>query len=446
MSNLEIQIQITEMLKPSTPTPNHLRTLKLSMFDQPDASNYVPMLFHYLPSSEQNNTAEKCDKLKKSLADTLVNFYPLAGRFSRNDLSIHCNDQGAEYVETRVNADLAEFLHQLGPKVELLDHLLPWCNIVPMESTLLLPLLAIQVNIFNCGGLVIGIQISHSISDSYTIATFIKEWARVTQTGTATKDCLPSFGHLPSLFPPRVVPLEHHQFSSTPAPDIVSPKIVTRRFVFDASVIANLKDRINSSAPFVKPTRVMAVLSLIWKVLVGISSAKRGHSRDSRLIIPINVRAKSKLPSLEHALGNCTLIGIPTLEANHKQELQDFVNSVGIALRKTLISIGKASIDDIASMVIDQSREYVNAFGQKDEKDIYLSSSWCRFPWYEADFGWGKPFWVSSACRSLEVIILMDTKDGDGIEAWISLKEDDIAELERNIPDILSSYALKNSI
>ncbi|KAF3649970.1 hypothetical protein FXO38_05616 [Capsicum annuum] len=104
------------------------------MFDQPDASNYAPILFHYFPSNEQNNTAERCDKLKKSLADTLVNFYPLAGRFNRNDLSIQFNDQDAEYVGTRVNADLAEFLHQLGPKVEIFDHHLPWCNIVSMES------------------------------------------------------------------------------------------------------------------------------------------------------------------------------------------------------------------------------------------------------------------------------------------------------------------------
>ncbi|KAF3649969.1 putative salutaridinol 7-O-acetyltransferase-like [Capsicum annuum] len=435
MAKLEIQIQTSEMLKPSTPTLNHLRSLNLSMFDQPDASNYAPILFHYLPSNEQNNTAERCDKLKKSLADTLVNFYPLAGRFSRNDLTIHCNDEGAEYVETRVNANLAQFLHQLGPKIELLDHLIPWCNSFPPESTHLPPLLAVQVNIFNCGGLVIGIQISHIITDGFTLGTFMTEWARVSRTGTATKDC--SYGHLPSLFPSRVVPLAHHDFSSLPSSDIVGPKIVTRRFVFDAQAIANLKHRINSSAPFTKPNRVMIVLSLIWNVLVGISSAKRGHSRDSCLIIPINVRAKSKLPSLQHALGNCTLISIPTLEANNRQELHDFANLVGSTLRETLISIGKANIDDIASMVADQSRELVNAFGQKDEKDIYLSSSWCKFPWYEVDFGWGKPFWVSSACRLLEVIILVDTKEGDGIEAWVSLKEDDIIEFERNIQMVL---------
>ncbi|CAN4087721.1 unnamed protein product [Withania somnifera] len=362
------------MLKPSIPTPNHLCTLNLSLFDQPDPHNYTQVLFHYLPS---------------------------------------------------INADLAE----LGFQIELLDDLLPWRIVVPLESKDLFPLLGIQVNLFNCGGLVFGIQISHIIADSFRIATFIKEWARVSRTGMTTKDCLPSFGHLPSLFPATVVPLEHHQFSPPTSSDIVSPKIVTRRFLFDALTIAKLKDRINSTSPLTKPTRVMTIMSLIWKVLGEINAAKHGHTRDSYFVIPINARGKSKIPSLENALGNGCIAGIASLEANHRQELHDIVNLIGSTPRDASLGIAKASIDDITSMLTRWT--------------FYLCSRWCRFPWYEADFGWGKPFWVSSASRSGEVIFLMDTKDGDGTEAWVSLKENDIVEFERNIPDILSSFCFE---
>ncbi|MCD7449649.1 hypothetical protein HAX54_000879 [Datura stramonium] len=418
MAKLEIQIHTRKMLKPSTPTPDHLRSLKLSLFDQLAPRLYVPVLFHYLPSSEGIIT-ERCDKLQNSLAETLTKFYPLAGRFREDELSIHCNDEGVEYVETKVNADLAEFLHQGPNNIEVLDDLLP----TDMPSS---PLLGIQVNIFNCGGLVMGIKISHVLADGFTLGTFIKEWARISQTGT-TKGCLPTFGRLPVLFPSRVLSGPYISPSSNR-----DPEIVTRRFVFDALAVAKLKERINSSAMFTSPTRVVVVMSLIWKVLAGISSAKHGYSRDSYFLFPVNLRGKSNLPSVEHDLGNFCVVGVAALEANQsRKELTDFVNVVGSTARETSIEIGKASIDDIASMFLTCKTP------QKEEMDIYFCTSWCKFPWYEADFGWGNPFWVSDVSKPAELITLIDTKSGDGIEAWIGLKENDMAEFERD-PDILT--------
>ncbi|KAK4739792.1 hypothetical protein R3W88_003489 [Solanum pinnatisectum] len=433
MANLEIQIQMRKMIKPSTPTLNHLRSLKLSFFDQGAPRLYVPILFHYLPTGEcsrELGIIEKCKKLHNSLAETLTNFYPLAGRFIEDEFSIHCNDEGVAYVESKVNSDLAEFLRQ-GPKIELLDDLLPEMD---QSSS---PLLGVQVNLFNCGGLVMGIQISHIVADAFTLATFVNEWANTSLTGT-TKDCLQSFGHLSSLFPPRVLSAGP-QFS---LPSKEGPKITTKRFVFDALAIANLKNRINPSATFTcRPTRVVVVMSLIWKVLMGISSAKHGHSRDSSFLFPINLRGKSKLSSLEHAQGNFYVTVAATLEANEmRRELHEFVNSIGSTARNTSLSIGKAaSVDEIMSLSFNCGTEIINKFVQGDAIDIYPSTSWCRFPWYEVDFGWGKPMWVSSVGKTFEVISLFDTKNGDGIEAWVSLKENDMIEFERDAQILAST-------
>ncbi|KAK8671693.1 hypothetical protein V6N13_038280 [Hibiscus sabdariffa] len=44
-----------------------------------------------------------------------------------------------------------------------------------------------------------------------------------------------------------------------------------------------------------------------------------------------------------------------------------------------------------------------------------------------ADFGWKKPVWVSSANLSTNnLVVFMDTANGDGIEACIHLKEGDM--------------------
>ena len=54
-----------------------------------------------------------------------------------------------------------------------------------------------------------------------------------------------------------------------------------------------------------------------------------------------------------------------------------------------------------------------------------------RFPIYDADFGWGKPAWVSMAAMNINnQIVFMDTKNGDGIESYFSLTEEDMAKFE----------------
>ena len=64
---------------------------------------------------------------------------------------------------------------------------------------------------------------------------------------------------------------------------------------------------------------------------------------------------------------------------------------------------------------------------------IYKCSSWCKFPVLEFDFGWGNPGWSCCVNDLLSnVIALMDTKDGDGVEAFVTLDEDDMELFEQD--------------
>jgi shikimate O-hydroxycinnamoyltransferase len=63
-------------------------------------------------------------------------------------------------------------------------------------------------------------------------------------------------------------------------------------------------------------------------------------------------------------------------------------------------------------------------------------TSWCNFGLYDIDFGWGKPIWVSLVGSSgnseavfSNLVLLMDTRSGDGIEAWVSLDKEDMVVL-----------------
>ncbi|GMP97598.1 hypothetical protein CsSME_00045784 [Camellia sinensis var. sinensis] len=94
---MEIKVEIIarETIKPSSPTPHHLKNHQLSFKD------------HTLSSSgaDDDEHEEKVhvisQRLKVSLSETLTHFYPLAGRF-RDNLAVDCNDEGVEFFEARV--------------------------------------------------------------------------------------------------------------------------------------------------------------------------------------------------------------------------------------------------------------------------------------------------------------------------------------------------------
>ncbi|KAM5565285.1 hypothetical protein ABKV19_019355 [Rosa sericea] len=117
MTNMVVKIISKECIKPSSPTPQHLKTHKLSLLDQFIPSIYVPMILFYpihpnpTASANSANTSQRSKLLKQSLSETLTSFYPLAGRI-RDNLSIDCNDEGASYTEAEVESlNLSEFLN-----------------------------------------------------------------------------------------------------------------------------------------------------------------------------------------------------------------------------------------------------------------------------------------------------------------------------------------------
>lgn len=66
----------------------------------------------------------------------------------------------------------------------------------------------------------------------------------------------------------------------------------------------------------------------------------------------------------------------------------------------------------------------------------------------EADVGFGKPVWVSIVVDSLRgknSIQMADTRDGDGVEAWLTLEEDNMELFEHN-QELLAFASLNPSV
>lgn len=416
----------TKLIKPSSPTPSHLRTLKLSPIDQLFTYTVKPSSICYYSaesSSSRSEDGERLNRLETSLSEILTLFYPLAGRYIKDSHSVDCNDEGVEYLEAKVEGQLSQLLSR---RDEMLYQLV---RLSGGESTS--PVTSIQITRFDCGGLVIGVRIHHIVTDGFSAASFVSSWATASREGIG-KLIFPTFG-LTSFFPENDLPM----LKPRPPPKIsATNEVVTRRFVFDGAKISSLKARAHDPSFQREPSRVEVVIALIWRALMGVSKAKHGRLRTSLASLSMNLRPKIVPPLPPLCCGNL----IARLKArfmadDSNGELPDLKDLVGL-LRDVTKSNAAVPREDVYSTVI-KSRNELHEDLEEEEVDVFMFTSWGRLPFYEADFGWGKPVWVSKIPLPAEQIFLLDGEGGDGIDAWVGLNKQDLLQLQQD-GDILA--------
>ncbi|KAG6654850.1 hypothetical protein CIPAW_05G174300 [Carya illinoinensis] len=333
---VDVEVISHDTIKPSSMTPLHLRHYTLSFIDQISPQIFMHVLLFYPRDADSylNSFADRQDRIKKSLSEALALFYPLAGCPLRAS-------QGKLY--------LLKFLKDRKPseQIKFLPHELDDDNELP---------LAVQVSVFNYGGIVMGLTFAHKVMDAssffFNIATLVFESAMI--------------------FPPESGP------TYNPDKGTGKDKISIKRFVFDSSAIASLKANYSSDSSSVKypsPTRVEALSAFIFSRLLAATHAEANPNK-------------------------CYKVDI------------NYVNSH---------PEGGANI----TFQLDVERL------RKGEVVKLCFTSLCRFPTYEADFGWGKPIWIGSARLLFKnLVTFFDTKEGNGIEIWINLEEEDMAKFE----------------
>ncbi|KAK8960175.1 hypothetical protein KSP40_PGU017798 [Platanthera guangdongensis] len=238
-----VSISSRSTIKPSSATPPHLRTWKLSMIDQLVPNVPIPFILFYSPSPSHPPAAILAH-LKLSLSGALTKFYPLAGRLDEPTSTIDCGDQGVQFLEAQAPGvvDLAALL-LMNPGTELRRQLVPSAR----GSTAECPggaLLAVQATVFNCGGVSLGLSISHKIADGVSYISFLQSWADSATTGGG--EVVLESGY----FPPLELLL--------PEPDRrPTERTVQRRFVLDGPQLTALRSAsgLYGATTFPTPTR-----------------------------------------------------------------------------------------------------------------------------------------------------------------------------------------------
>ncbi|WOH03496.1 hypothetical protein DCAR_0622894 [Daucus carota subsp. sativus] len=409
--SFKVQVESREIIKPASPTPKSLSTFNLSLKDQLSPKFYVPVILFYAsnPNVEQK---KNLNLLKHSLSHTLSYMYPLAGRI-KDVYSIECKDQGVEFVESHVAVSISSVLNNL--EVDQLRQLVPFDpEGVPTPENQQC-LLGVQVNYFRCGGTAIAICINHLVIDFAVIHNFFKTWAAITQgekiEGTFVRDCT-------TLFPPQDV----SGFNQLEVEK--GTKSIAKRFIFSGSSISSLQEKLGEDLEQ-RPSRVVVVSTFIWAAIITTTPEKIWF-----MTTQMNLRNKMGNPEvLQNSLGNITHAVVTS--AGSGTEYRSLVREVLNSIREVTTEFLKNLYKD--KNYYSEYKKAVKEFSKNsDGIGLFSTSSWCGFPMYEVDFGWGKPVQLGTTRIPTNCVFLMDTIDGKGIEAWMSLPAKCMKMLEQN--------------
>ncbi|KAJ8899693.1 hypothetical protein K2173_019391 [Erythroxylum novogranatense] len=412
---LEVDLISQNIVKPSSPTPPHRHHYQLSFLDQIMIPLYVPWVFFYLDDDSKVDNREKCDRVKRSLSEALALFYPIAGRLVGNT-HVECDDKGVHFIEAEANCKILDFIE--NPNCNEINKLLPF----EIDDANVDSLAFVQVTYFECGGMSVGLGLSHKLGDAMSSFMFLNTWAAISRGGS---NPIAPFFDSATHFPP----INLHGF----CPQVVKDDIITKRFVFDACSIASLREKYtekdNIEHQIHRPTRVEALSTFIWSRFKAATEITGDAPKIYTLGHAVNLRPKMSPPSWQQYFGNIFVqqrVELPNMDDENEACVVTIKK-----MRKAIRNVDQDYVkklrgDEHLNTMLEGAERYI-----KGETVCLNFTSWCRFQVYEVDFGWGKPVWVGSARWPFHnLVTFLDTKKGDGIEAWIHLREEDMSKFE----------------
>nr|XP_043635340.1 acylsugar acyltransferase 3-like [Erigeron canadensis] len=427
-----------EIIKPSSPTPSHLQTYNLSILDQTGRpSIYSPLILFYPNNgiTQRFTLEDKVKLLKKSLSQSLEQYYPFAGRLHTHTTPyVDCNDEGIVFLEARNDSHMESF-QNIKEHDESLDRLFA-DNMVCFNSPGNTSLLGVQVNHFACGGLGVAVSMSHAIGDACTLGSFVSYWASMARYNSNDHEEVRPLNPHFIRHPRKIVDSEPEYRDINQGYEIC----VTRKFMFSNTKLSDLKNKVadESSPRIINPTRVEVLTSLLYKTAVAAATAKSGSFKPSYLSMPVNLRNTfvPKLP--QTTVGNIF---------THIMVMSTPTNETSLSVVVDEIQKEKVQVERVQSFPQAAERhESLLSKLRNEELDFrsYWCSSVCGLSYNKVDFGWGNAMGATFAIRSMSMrgFLLGDTPDGNGIEALVILEKEDM-DIFENDKEMLSFCQIK---
>nr|GEW56809.1 hypothetical protein [Tanacetum cinerariifolium] len=221
---------------------------------------------------------------------------------------VDCVDQGALYVHAKINFQLLEFLG------------LEW-DLITQHATIFYTVTG--PNITLCG---LPNRIGPTISRGLSFVILFSWATRTKEIGDEEVESIHPDFSLNNQFTKRGLP-DLSNILTEPSDEV---KNTVRVFSSKGSAISKMRDTVifedNRSS---RPSKVLLVEALLWKIFLGIDEANTGHKKTSLVSQPVNLRNKlvPKLP--DNTYGNIVTIANAWLEPSdqvNNMDLQGFLS------------------------------------------------------------------------------------------------------------------------
>lgn len=394
----------TSYVVPAT-TAKHPEALNPSHLDYLHMDRYVPVLFLYQLADNADATYIKfVDRVKSSLSEVIVEFYPMAGRVLKTADMDHprqflFNDEGVPFTEAFIDCEMGTVTNvQNFQPVAYLSGFEPaglnglkQLQSYHEEGN---PAAFVQVTRFNCGGIVVALTWSHIVADMTGAVSFLTAWSEISRTGStdivpehnrsavsiehpcSNTETTSSNGTL-SAPPPSVSPSEAAKIQQ-----VLQTKFLARTLHVRKEAMDKLKQEARKDHPEVS---TMDCLSAhLWRSLAKVF-VEAGISDTTRFTTAVEGRSKMGLSPtyFGNVITTATLIGIPTSE----------ILSKPLSHAASLIRKGIRGISSETYWSIIKEMDLRNPWKTSINRTDYQLglTSWIRFGLNDLDFGFGKP-------------------------------------------------------
>ncbi|KDP38698.1 hypothetical protein JCGZ_04051 [Jatropha curcas] len=335
--------------------------------------------------------------LKEALRKVLVQFYPVAGRLGRDDkgrLQINCNGDGVLFIEAETDSTVEE----LGGDLMLNEQILQLIPSIDYSKTDILssfPLLVLQVTKFRCGGLSLGTQWHHILSDGSGYILFAKAWCEIARGLLVSHPPFIDRTILRNQVT-RKPKFQHFEYDKLPPVNNTDPtQNNTRTELFNITLeqLNALKSKVqeensNNGYGKTKFSSYEILTAHIWRC----TCKARGLSNDqaTKLNIAVDGRSRLKPPLPSGYFGNALFLASSIALAGDigSETLKETVERIRKAINRMDNEFLRSAMDYIDG--VDDIMAIVR--GPEFCRCPNLSIvSWMRLPFYSLDFGMGKP-------------------------------------------------------
>ncbi|GLJ06465.1 hypothetical protein SUGI_0039850 [Cryptomeria japonica] len=421
---MDVRVTDSVLVKPVNSTPHH--QLWVSNIDLVMGRCHSTIAYIYRrPPSGGSDVGEI---LKDALSKVLVDFYPLAGRLimdASGRIAVECNGEGALFVEAVTDSSIDDFGDFTSPSQ--LTTLVP--SATYENGFTKSPLLMIQVTKFKCGGMALGTGIQHILSDGTSSLNFVNSWCDVARG--LKVHLLPHLDRSPlrARNPPRVS-FSHKEFA--PPPTLLQEKDDEKarvgRFNLSKEQVGALKAKARDNPLNKTYSTFVSLAAHIWKCCT--TARDLVENQRCKLYIPVDGRDRLCKPPLPCGyFGNAIFMATPIDNAG-----EIVSNPLWYSAEKIHESI--ANIDDEylrSGLDFLELQPGLNAFVRSG--DVFncpnmVINSWKCLPFYDADFGWGRPSVMGPAGTTPEGIcrILPMQTNHRSVSICLSLPKNDMVK------------------